>query len=144
MAVVQSTYPVNIVAGLAGQPADMTNFVNDTKNCETVAGIGFGLAVSQGAADRGVTLGGAAFVGISVRDVTLTSVNADKYPRYASMSVMAKGDIWAVALNGAAIGAQVLFDAATGDLGKTAGTAIAGSRWMTAASAGGLAIARLS
>jgi hypothetical protein len=143
MAVVQSTYSTTLVPGTPGMIADMTNSVVDSKNCETVAGIGFGLAVSQGAADDGVTLGGAAFVGVSVRDITLTSVNADKYPRYASMGVMAKGDIWAIALNGAAIGAAVLYDPATGDLGKTAGTAIPNSRWMTTATAGNLAIARI-
>jgi hypothetical protein len=134
MAVVQSTYSTTLVPGTPGMIADMTNSVVDSKNCETV---------SQGAADDGVTLGGAAFVGVSVRDITLTSVNADKYPRYASMGVMAKGDIWAIALNGAAIGAAVLYDPATGDLGKTAGTAIPNSRWMTTATAGNLAIARI-
>jgi hypothetical protein len=144
MAAVQTSYPVNIAAGQAGMPADMTNFKTDTKIIETVAGIGFGLVVSQGTAARGVTLGGAAPLGITVADITLASTNADKYPRYANAGVMVEGDIWVVTEDDIALGDVVEFNATTGQLGSDGGTRLVGARWMTAASAGGLAIVRLA
>jgi len=140
---VQSTYSRTLVAGTAGQPATMSGWDADTKICETVAGIGFGLAVSQGSAANGVTLGGAAFVGVSLRDVTLPPSQTDKYIQTQNMSVFVRGDIWVNVEDDVAIGHEVKYDATTGQMGHTGGTAVPNARWMTAASAGGLAILRL-
>lgn len=144
MAPVQTTYAENITKGAAGMPASMSGWDNDTRIVETDAGIGFGLAVSQGAeSDRGAVLGGADFVGISVRDNTLAANNEDTYLDGQNMAVMVRGDIWVVAEDAVAVGDAVEYNATTGALGSDGGTAIANARWMTSAGAGGLAIVRL-
>lgn len=150
-AVVQSTYATREPAALPGMVANETEYNIDTCICETVAGIGFGLAVSQGTGDKGAILGGASapvFRGIAVRDVTLDVSNLDKYPRYANMAVLTMGDIWVKVSGGVTPGANVTFLSTTGVLGTVAadGThfAIAGARWMTTANDGELAILRLT
>lgn len=141
---IQTTYPATMPVGVAGQPATMTGWDADTKICEVEAGIGFGLAVSQGAAVRGVVLGGAAdFIGISIRDITLLTGQDGEYAEGQNMAVGVRGDYWVVTEDAVAIGDVVEFNATTGALGSDGGTEIAGARWMTAASAGGLAIVRL-
>lgn len=146
MSVVQSTYANNIAKGLPGMPATETGWDIDTRNVETVAGIGFGLAVSQGAADRGVIIGGttAGFRGVTVRDVTLQSSQADKYLDGQEAGVMVRGDIWVTAVAAVVAGGAVIFDGATGAFGVAAGETITKARWMTSAGAGGLAILRLN
>ncbi|WP_343711901.1 hypothetical protein [Inquilinus sp.] len=150
MAVVQNTYTENIRPAFVGQIADMTGYDADTRNVETAAGIGFGLAVGQGTAPKGAVLGAAtaaAFVGISIRDVTLDPRDGDKYPQNANMGVMTWGDIWVQTGGAVAVGADVTFDAATGVLSSAAAGAsqfaIAGARWMSATSGVGLAKLRL-
>jgi hypothetical protein len=151
MAVVQSTYSERLSPGIAGTFANETNYDVDTCNCETVAGIGFGLAVSQGTADNGAVLGGASaavFRGVSMKDVTLVNNTVDKYAQDQNMAVATEGDIWVTVGSDVAKGADVTFVASTGVLGSVAadGThfAIAGARWMTTAANGNLAILRLS
>jgi hypothetical protein len=274
MPAVQTTYPTNISPAVAGQPASMSGWDVDTKICETAAGIGFGLAVSQTAtADtaasgtltgavaapsdgetvtidgkvytfktaltdvdgnvligasfatalanlsaainlgagagtlyaasttlhptvvgngasplvvtakisgaggnaitttetganlswggatlsggvtgavgsayaRAVTLGGAAFCGISTRDVTIRVGSAvDVYKQNENMGVMVRGDIWVQVLQEVKVGDTVKFNATTGQLGDSAGTAITAARYMTAAGPSGLAIVRLN
>jgi hypothetical protein len=148
MPIVQSAYTRYMPVAQVGMPASMHGWDIDTKLVETVAGIGFGLVVSKGSADNGIIIGGAAAVGVTVRDIALSQVPgnlaADLYARYANAGIMVVGDIWAIALNGSTANTGVLYDPVTGDLGKTAGTALAGAIWMTTASAGGLAIARLN
>lgn len=151
MAVVQSTYSDNIAAAVDGMIADMTTSDCDTRICETVAGIAFGVAVGQGTADKGATVGGATaakFVGISVRDITLVNATVDKYARYQNMAVMSRGDIWVTVGGDVVAGGDVTFVASTGVLSSAGadGThfAIAGARWMTSALSGGRAVVRLS
>jgi hypothetical protein len=125
---------------------DMSPSKVDTRICETVAGIAFGRAVSQGAAYRGAILAGAAFVGVSVRDITLVklaSQTADLYSQYDNMSVLVEGDIWVVPTVTITLGAVANYDVTTGQF-NTAGTAIPGSRWMTAATGGNLALLRIT
>jgi hypothetical protein len=61
-----------IRAGLVGMIADEVEHSVTTRLCETTAGIGFGLAVSQGTGDKGCILGGSAFIGVTVRDIALS------------------------------------------------------------------------
>jgi hypothetical protein len=145
MPVVQSTYSATIPIGLEGQIADMATSNSDTKICETVAGIGFGRVVSTGAAARGVILGGAAFYGISVRDITLQHLDADldKYLTGENMQVLTMGDIWVKPTVGVTQGTPAAYDTTTGQL-NVAGTAIAGSRWLTTALANAMALLRLT
>jgi hypothetical protein len=129
--------------GVAGNSIDTT---------ETLTNGSFGGAVLSGGVDletasvhdRAVTLGGAAFIGISTKDVTLVSVNADKYPQNANMGVMVRGDIWVQVLTNTNVGDAVKYNTTTGQLGDSAGTTIANAAWKTAAAAGGMAIVRLN
>jgi len=142
---VQTTYTTGMRPALAGMPASMHGYNGDTKICETVAGIGFGLACSRGTADRGAIIGGAAFVGVTVRDITLVHAVADldKYVRYENMGLMVYGDIWVSV--GAAVtpATAVVFSATTGQF-ALAGTSLANAKYMTTqATIGGLAILRI-
>jgi hypothetical protein len=151
MAVVQSNYSETLRAGAAGLVANMTNADADTRIVETVAGIGFGLAVGQGAAAKGAVLGATAasgFVGISIRDVALDAGQPDKYQQGDSVAVLTEGDIWAVVGGTVTAGQDVTFAAVTGILSSATADAgnfaIAGARWMTGATSGGLAVVRLA
>lgn len=151
MPAVQTVYNERMAKAAAGMRANMTNDNVVTRICETVAGIGFGLAVSQGAGDKGAVLGGAdSFNGISVRDVTVMPAadgTTDKYRRYANMSVMTLGDIWVKAKGTVNADDPVYWDATTGELSATDTTdsvgPVAGARWKTSATNGLLAIVTL-
>lgn len=147
MAFVQSTYSENMAIAFPGMPADADHSI-DTRICETAAGIGFGVAVSQGSADKGALIGGASaavFVGVTVKDITVID---DEYAQYDNMGVMYRGTIWVTVGGDVTDGGDVTFASTTGVLSSaaTSGTqfAIAGARWMTTASSGGLAKLRLS
>lgn len=146
MAFVQTTYSERMPKAVAGMVATMNPWDADTKIVETVAGIGFGLAVGRGAGDKGAILGAGAaagFLGISVRDVTLEPGNADKYLRYQNMAVLKKGQIWVVAGGNVQDGQDVTFNSTTGVLSSIAADgsnfAIPGARWVDTVSSGELA-----
>lgn len=131
----QSTYTRYLTTAQVGMPATTGGWRVDTGLCES-ASIGFGLAVSQGSADRGATLGGAAFKGITRADITLPNVDTtftDKYVTGDNMGIHVEGDIWVSPENAAVVNAKVYFDATTGRLGGTSGgkTLIPGAKWMT-------------
>jgi hypothetical protein len=93
-------------------------------------GIGFGKAVSRGAKDKGVVIGGtlAGFEGISVQDRTL--VHTRPGPSTSppdNMGVLNMGMIWVVA--GAAVndGDPVYFNPTTGALSNVGGAATVGA-----------------
>jgi hypothetical protein len=118
--------------------------------CETVAGIGFGLAVSQGAnSDQGTILGGtlAGYKGVSAKDITMLVSNADKYLPPNNMAICDKGEIWAEP--GEAVNANdpVYFNGATGVLMKSAAGGalgpIPGAYWGSSCGIGGRAYAVL-
>ncbi|WP_225768516.1 hypothetical protein [Inquilinus sp. Marseille-Q2685] len=150
MAVVQTSYSETMRPATAGMIANLTNADADSRIVETAAGIGFGLAVGQGAAAKGAVLGAAAaagFVGISIRDVVLDPADNDTYRQGAGIAVLTEGDIWVVTGGAVTAGDAVVFEAATGILSSLPADsthfAIAGARWMTAAAGGGLAVLRL-
>jgi hypothetical protein len=151
MSFVQTTYTENPAAAVAGMPAD-ADYSADTRIVETAAGIGFGVAVSQGTADKGALVGGASaavFAGVSIRDKTVVNTTTpDLYTENANMGVMTRGDIWVTVGGDVVAGGDATFVATTGVLSSAAASgsqfAIAGGRWMTSASSGGLAILRLS
>ncbi len=120
----------------------------DTGICETVAGIGFGLAVGQGTGDKGVVLGGALaiFRGMSVRDVTLfDAVTPDEYQQYQNVGVLTDGKAWVVPFEAVAAGDVVHYNATTGRFGKAGGSGpILGARWVTSAAANAPAQLELS
>lgn len=149
---VQTTYTRYQPVGQNGMLADEVNFAADTRIVETAAGIGFGLAVSQGTNDNGCIIGGSAFVGVTRADPTLaradlapaTSPSIDIYPQYDNAGVLTMGDIWVNCYASVTPATTVVFEAATGKLG-IAGTTITHARWMTTAvgSAGTPALAVL-
>lgn len=129
--VVQTTYRPQLAPGVVGLVAQEEQYNINTRICETAAGIGFGLAVSQGtASDKGALLGGSAFIGITVRDVTLdripinplssTEFAADTYPQYGNMGVLDFGVIWVMANNDVSAGDPLYYDTTTGLLGNSA------------------------
>jgi hypothetical protein len=151
MSVVQSTYEERIAQAVAGQVANETDWSADTGNCETEAGIGFGVVVGQGAADKGVVLGAATaagFRGVSLRDVTLPPSQVDKYAKGQNVGILNRGDIWVTVGAAVQAGENATFVATTGVLSSAASSGsqfeIAGARWMTSAAPGGLAMLRLS
>lgn len=136
--VVQRTYRPQIAPAVAGLVANMLEASIRSKNVETAAGIGFGLAVSQGTADNGCVLGGSAFIGVTVRDATLglapvnplsdTPNTVDKYGQYTSAAVLSRGDIWVVAGMNVAAGNAASYNTTTGAFSTgTSGTAATGT-----------------
>jgi hypothetical protein len=104
--VVQTTYKPQILPAVVGMIASEVGAEVGTRICETSAGIGFGLAVSQGVGDKGAVIAGSNFIGVTARDVSLdrlpvdplaadqTLLAADTYPQYSNMAVLSRGDIW--------------------------------------------------
>ena len=139
--VVQTTYKPQIAAAVAGMIAEMSGSEVDTRICETPAGIGFGLAVSQGVGDQGCVLGGSAFYGITLRDVTLdrlpidplapagTLLPVDTYAQYQNMAVLTRGTVWVLSAGGViAPGSALFYDTTLGKFTNSAsGSAAVGS-----------------
>jgi hypothetical protein len=143
MPAVQTSYSNRMAAGFAGMPASMVGWDGDSKIVETDAGIGFGLAVSRGTDPKQIVIGGTDFIGITFADNTLLSGQSDKYLDKQLAGVCVRGDIWVVTEDDVAAGDNVEYNATTGQLGSDGGTRIPSARWITSASAGGLAIVRL-
>ncbi|WP_022697919.1 structural cement protein Gp24 [Euryhalocaulis caribicus] len=99
MAVVQSTYSEAMTAAVAGHVANMELSNAITRAVEDEAGIGFGKAVFQGTADKEITAtASAAFVGITVKDVTVENDDAaDEYAEGVDAAVLTQGVIWVTA-----------------------------------------------
>ena len=133
---VQTNYTRYQPVAQNGMLADETNWAADTRIVETAAGIGFGLAVSQGVNDKGCIIGGSAFVGVTRADQTLPQAagitTIDIYPQYDNAAVLTMGDIWVYCYGNVTPATTVTFDAATGKPGA-AGTTITHARWMTSA-----------
>ena len=154
MATVQSSYSEAIGSARNGMPANTATCDADSYITEGTDGIGFGIAVQDGASAGLAKLGIATgkFIGVSLRDTTRqaagTAAGADKYQTGANIAVAYRGDIWVEAEVAVIIGANVSAKTTTGALSSVAAAAtqivIPGARWMSAAAAGGLAIVRLS
>jgi hypothetical protein len=146
---VQSDYTRYAQPAQNGIRATSINFTTDTRIVEAISGgadsVPFGRAVSQGANDKGCTLGGSDFVGISVADPTIAlsqDLTVDEYPENDNAGIMVTGDLWVIVGSDVSAGGSVSYNTTTGVLGSS-GTAIDSSRWMTSASTGELAVARL-
>lgn len=139
---VQTEYNATLAPAVAGAQATMVPATIISRNVEDDDGIGFGKAVFQGAADKGVTASGGDFVGITLLDRSAAGAN-DTFRVGDSARVMTKGDIWAEAAAAVAAG-DAVHALADGVLSNTGGTAIAGARWDTSTTAAGqLAVVRL-
>ena len=129
--VVQRSYRPQQAPGLAGMIVDEIAASKSTYQCETAAGIGFGLAVSQGTKDTWAVLGGTKFIGLTERDVTQTGISADPnyagagfavdlYAQYNNMGVMTTGHMWVVAHSTVAAGDAVFYNTTDGNLSNSA------------------------
>lgn len=146
--VVQSTYAENMDPARAGM-IHGSDYNSETGVVETAAGIGFGIAVSQGSEDRGVIIGGTSelFRGVAIRDVTLESAQSDKYAQYQNLGYMSRGMIWVAPSSAVAPGDPVYFVPSTGVLTDASGgnEVINGAAWRSsAAGTGDLALLQLS
>lgn len=151
MPAVQTTYNATLIPGVAGAQATMIPATLISRNVEPVAGLGFGVAVAQGATDKGiVAFGGAAnkYVGITMLDRSAVGTTAapDAFAQRTSARVMTKGDIWVQASVQVAAGDPVYLVAATGLFTNvaTANTAVPNARFDTSTTAANqLAVVRL-
>ena len=153
MPAVQTVYTPYMRPGVEGQIATEwgSALVSETRICETAAGIGFGKVVTVGAGVNGAVLGGAVvgMLGVTIRDITLIAKlgqTVDKYQLLDNMAVLNEGDIWVIAAGAAVVAGTVgTYLAADGTFAPAATPVnIPGSRWMTSAAQGALAVLRLT
>jgi len=138
MPAVQTVYSENIGKAYAGMIADMT-LADVVTGLSEEATLGFGLPVSQGTADKGVTLGGSAFKGVTVRDVTLRPSSEDLYLETENVGVLRHGEIWVTVAEAVDAGDPVYYDTTTGAWYKQAGggrVQVTGAKWTTSAASG--------
>ena len=122
-----------------------------SRDVETVAGIGFGVAVSRGTnAERQIVAGGSDFLGITIRSLDkegAANTGAIQWNEKEAAGVLRSGYIWAVCPTGCNPGDAVKYTDATGviDAGAPGAgeTAIANAQWETVAVAGELAVIRI-
>jgi hypothetical protein len=129
--VVQTTYPVQMRPGLEGMISDMSPSAVVTHVSETASGITFGKACSWGTGPKGCVLGGANFIGLSVRDITLVGANVDPqssvqnaldtYGYRTNVALMTRGHMWVLPQDIVIPGEAVYYDEAVGKLGNAAG-----------------------
>jgi hypothetical protein len=124
--IVQTSYRPQIAAGLEGMIADMTSSSVQTRTCETLGGIPFGRVCSQGAKQGGCIVAGAAFIGVSVRDITLVPSPVDPlaadgytnpldaYGPYTNVALLTRGRIWLRAAGNIVPGNPLSYDPVTG------------------------------
>lgn len=145
----QTSYSETLRPGVPGQIANMIPATLISRTVEDAAGVGFGLAVTQGADDYGCSAfgtGDTAILGITVRDRSLDANNPDEFGEGDSARVMTKGAVWVTASVAVNAGDPVYVIPATGAFAKTNASSavqIAGARWDTSTTGAGLAIVRL-
>lgn len=138
MPAVQTTYNERMPVAAPGLLADMRNWDGISRNCETSAGIGYGLACGRGDTDPvgGAKVGGTLpdFLGVSQRDVTVEAAasNPDKYVQNTEMGILTQGTIWVQVSGTPGPDDPVHYNATTGVFAASGGTGpIVGARWMT-------------
>lgn len=148
MSPIQTSYNERHRVALPGMVGG-SDYGSKTGIVETAAGIGFGLAVSQGTNDKGVILGGslAAFVGASIRDVAsrnLMTDTVDKYANTKNMGYLNRGQIWVVPTTPVTPTSEVHFSATTGEFAASGGLGpVPGAKWVTSSAAGEPALLEL-
>ena len=145
---VQSTYNRYQPIGQVGTPASETGWDVDTAICQDdsspATGIGYGLAVGRGSdSDRACYLGGT-FRGITrANPSNSVQLFTDKYSDGENMPIVVRGDVFVVAEGAVTAGEVVYYNASTGALGHSGGTAIDDAMWMTTTAAGQIGVVRL-
>lgn len=119
----QTSYSINIPPAVAGQLVDAgrdkysESFLN-----ETVAGLGFGLAVVRGASAQGCkipTAAGQVFIGVSLKTDAVMPSNSGNvgYPYQRAVNVLRKGRVWVLTSGTVAEGENAYFNVVTGQFG---------------------------
>ena len=125
--------------GVAGSIATTENRDVKSRTVEDAAGIAFGLAVAQGANDKGVRAvktGDTKFFGITALD--LSSRDDAKFLQHESARILKKGVIWVEVTEDVKAGDDAAVDLATGKFNKS-GAKYPNARFETSAVAGKLA-----
>lgn len=138
--VLQSSYRPQIAPFLLGMIIDENDAETITRVCNTAAGIGFGVAVSQDTVDKNCVLGGSKLIGLTQRDKTLALAAVDplsvldnpnpldKYGQWTNVSIVTRGRVAVRA--GASVAAYdaLFYDTTSGLLTNSAsGGAASGS-----------------
>lgn len=139
MPAIQTTYTSSIPGKKAGHIPDMTDADLISRTVENAGGIGFGLAVAQGADDKGcIPFAGTGFLGVATRDRSV--LVGEQYSRYESARILRKGPITVTASVAVVAGDPVAVTAAGAFTNVATGnTVIPNSRWETTAALGALA-----
>src|SRR5690606_33541782 len=119
---VQTTYSDTIRAGVPGQIVSTEPATLISRTVEDAAGIGFGVAVAQGTADKGCKAfgsGDTAILGITVRERSIDASDADEFGQYVDARVMTKGVVWVTASVAVNAGDPVYVVPATGAFANT-------------------------
>ncbi len=143
MPTVQTNYPDNIAVGYVGGIVNTEPRNLISRTVEDSGGIDFGLAVIQGAEDKGCIVGDAtAFLGVTVRDQSVEADDPDAFEFQATARIMTRGVIWVLNSGGVSAGDPVVA-LADGRLGTGSSPIVGGARWDTTALDGVLAQLRL-
>lgn len=149
---VQTVYPSTQPVAMAGAKATEIPATIISRDVETAAGIGFGVAVAQGVDAKGCVpfgTGATKYVGITLLDRSATgaATDANGFRQRSSARIMTIGDIWVNASVAVAAGDPVYLVAATGLFTNvsTSNTLVPNARFDTTTTAANqLAVVRLS
>jgi len=138
----QTTYNETLDAGRNGGIVNTEPKTLISRTVEEAAGLGFGVAVSQGANDQGcvLTTGANTVVGVSVRERSVTNED-DTWSQYDSARIMTSGVIWVVAKVAIVAGDVVHFNAGWD---KAGGAEVTNARYDSSGAIGDLVKLRLS
>jgi hypothetical protein len=140
----QTNYADNIAVGYAGAIANQEPCTLISRTVEDSGGVAFGLAVMQGAKDKGCTVSdGTSFLGVTVRDQSVAPEAPDTFEFLANARIMTKGVIW-IANSGGVTADDSVEALADGALGAATSGNVANARWDTSAEDGELALLRLA
>ena len=136
-------YKKEMDAGVAGAVVTCIGDNLQSYTVEDVAGLGFGLAVAQGANDKGTRLvktGDTSdkFIGVSVLDRTAGDLINGKFPQYNDARIMKRGIIWVTVTEDVKANDAAAVDLATGKFNKS-GAAFKNAKFRTSAVAGQIA-----
>lgn len=144
----QTTYPDNQPVAVVGAQATMLAADFISRTVEDAAGIGFGIAVTQGDNDKGCaafSTGDTTILGITSLTRSTNPATPDVYAQYESARIQTSGDIWVTASVAVDAGDPVYVIPATGAFAKTNASSavqITGARWDTSTTGAGLAVIR--
>jgi hypothetical protein len=148
MPAVQTTYSALPRLGFPGMIADMMPQHIETRFVETAAGIAFGVVAVKGTAEKQIDVGptATAYVGVVCYDPTVATLAPTATPDRAAqndlVAVIFAGTVWVKVTVAVTLEAAAGYDPTNGNLvlAATGGaTAIPNGRYITAASANGIA-----